>query len=178
MTRPLFSRPVRVEAIPREGLETRVEADAAERAALADFNGLPAIAAFAATFSLKHGAGGAIILHGALDAEVTQTCVVSLEPFDATISAPIDLRFAPPEENTPRRGPAGEAEEIDIGAEDEADPIIDGVIDLGAVASEFLTLNLDPYPRKSGVVFEPPVSGDDAREASPFSALASRKKDD
>ena len=177
MTHPAFSRPVRVEAIPREGLETRIEADAAERAALAAFNGLPGIGALSATFSLKHGAGGAIIVHGALDADVTQTCVVTLEPFEATISAPIDLRFAPPDKIAPRGRTGGEAAEIDVGEEDESDPIVDGVIDLGATAAEFLTLNLDPYPRKPGVVFEPPASDDDP-DASPFSALAKRKKDD
>ncbi len=178
MTQPLFSRPIRVEAIPREGLETRIEADDAERAALAKFNGLAAIAALAAKFSLKHGAGGAINLHGALDADVSQTCVVSLEPFAARISARIDMRFAPSKEVAPRRVSISEAEEIDVGVRDDPDPIVDGAIDLGAVASEFLTLSLDPYPRKPGIVFEPPVSGDDPREASPFSALAARKKDD
>ena len=177
MTKSLFSRPIRVEAIPREGLETRIEADAGERAALAAFNGLPAIVALAASFSLKHGAGGTIILHGALDAEVTQTCVVTLEPFETTISAPIDLRFAPPDETARRGAKSGEAEEIDVGEDDEPDPIVDGAIDLGAAASEFLTLNLDPYPRKPGAVFAPPFSGDDAPDDSPFSALAKRKKD-
>jgi hypothetical protein len=106
-----------------------------------------------------------------------QTCVVTLEPFEAKISAPIDLNFAPPDKIAPRSRAGGEAAEIAVGEEDEPDPIVDGVIDLGAAASEFLTLNLDPYPRKPGVVFQPPVSDDDASEASPFSALAGRKKD-
>src|SRR5579883_2335527 len=88
MTPPPFSRPVRVEAIPRDGLETRIEADAGERAALAAFNGLPAVAALGAAFSLKHGGGGTILVRGELSAEVTQTCVVTLEPFEASISAP------------------------------------------------------------------------------------------
>jgi hypothetical protein len=176
MIQPLFSRPIRVEASPREGLETRIEADANERAALAAFNGLPAIAALAATFSLEHGGGGIVTVRGALEASVTQTCVVTLEPFEASIAAPIDLRFAPLDETARRGAPSGEAEEIEIGEEDEPDPIVDGAIDLGAVASEFLTLNLDPYPRKPGAVFEPPVAGD-AADASPFSALAERKKD-
>ena len=178
MTPPPFSRTIRVDAIPREGLETRVEAEAAERAALAAFNGLPAIAAFAASFRLQHGGGGTVIVHGELEAEVTETCVVTLEPFESSIFAPIDLRFAPPSERPAQRGgAAGEAEEVTIGEEDEPDPIIDGAIDLGAVASEFLTLNLDPYPRKPGVSFEPPASGEDKPAASPFSALAARKKD-
>ncbi|HLJ72518.1 MAG TPA: DUF177 domain-containing protein [Roseiarcus sp.] len=176
---PPFSRPVRVEAIPRDGLETRIDADAGERAALAAFNGLPAVAALGAAFSLKHGGGGTILVRGQLTAEVTQTCVVTLEPFDASISAPIDLRFAPAGEAS--AGPDSAASEAEamlvVGEEDEPDPIVDGVIDLGAVASEFLTLNLDPYPRKPGAAFEAPASGGDGASDSPFSVLAERKKD-
>jgi hypothetical protein len=52
----------------------------------------------------------------------------------------------------------------------EPDPIVDGKIDLGALAAEFFALGLDPYPRKPGVEFEPPVEEEEDKE-SPFSAL-------
>ena len=59
--------------------------------------------------------------------------------------------------------------------EDEPDPIIDGKIDLGALAAEFFALGLDPYPRKPGVVCS---NRPKSREAtiSPFSALASVRR--
>jgi len=38
-------------------------------------------------------------------------------------------------------------------AQDPPDPIINGQIDLGALAAEFLVLNLDLYPRKPGATF-------------------------
>jgi hypothetical protein len=175
-----FSRPIRVDAIPREGLEKRIEADEAERAALAAFNSLPAIGRLAVAFSLRHGGRGAVLVHGELSADVTQTCAVTLEPFEASVSDLIDLRLAPKREAPARRG--GAADEIEtiivgVGEEDEPDPIIDGKIDLGAIASEFLTLSLDPYPRKPGVAFEPPPAHDNGPVASPFSALANPKKD-
>jgi hypothetical protein len=47
-------------------------------------------------------------------------------------------------------------------------------VDLGAVATEFLLLGIDPYPRKEGAEFEPRITGDPA--AHPFAALASLKK--
>jgi hypothetical protein len=176
MTQQPFSRPIRVEAIPREGLERRIEADETERAALAAFNGLPAVGRLAAAFSLNHGAGRTVLVRGELSAEITQVCVVTLEPFAATISEPIDLRFVPPADEPARRGAADEAVSLAIGEEDEPDPIIDGKIDLGAIASEFLTLSLDPYPRKPDVAFEAPRQGDEATAASPFSALAASKQ--
>jgi hypothetical protein len=169
---PLFSRPVKVEAIPRDGLETSIEASEAERGALADFNGLAGVGKLAATFSLKHGAGGTVRVRGEIRADVTQTCVVTLEPFEASLVEPVDVRFAPAREETPHGAARGEGGAQKIEDEDDPDPILDGKIDLGALASEFLTLGLDPYPRKPGVAFEPPAAdGVD----SPFSALAPKK---
>ena len=34
------------------------------------------------------------------------------------------------------------------------EPLHDGAVDLGAVATEFLLLGIDPYPRKPDAVFE------------------------
>ena len=55
---------------------------------------------------------------------------------------------------------------------DPPDPIVDGRIDLGAIALEFLTLSLDLYPRKPGAEFADVQIGeaDDAAD-SPFAAL-------
>jgi hypothetical protein len=174
----LFSRPIRVEAIPLDGLEERIEADEAERAALAAFNGLPAIGELTATFVLKHGGRGAIIVRGELSAEITQTCVVTLEPFDSSISETIDLRFAPRTDEPARRSKSSdEVATLTSDNEDAPDPLVDGKIDLGVIVSEFLTLGLDPYPRKPGVAFEAPKKGDEISSNSPFSALKASKKD-
>src|SRR5581483_8105404 len=91
-----FSRPVRVETVPEGGLERRVEADEAERAAVARLNGLPAIARLEGKFSLRRAGRGVIRVTGDVHAEATQTCVVSLEPLDVVIDEPVDVRFAPP----------------------------------------------------------------------------------
>jgi hypothetical protein len=174
-----FSRPIRVEAIPREGLEKRIEADEAERKALAAANRLPAIGKLVATFSLRRGGRGAIILRGEMSAEITQTCVVTLEPFDTSLDETVELKFAPLADKPPRRrGDDEEVETVMFGEEGAPDSIVDGKIDLGAVAAEFLTLNLDPYPRKPGAEFVAPADDGDARAASPFSALAEPKKSD
>jgi hypothetical protein len=51
---------------------------------------------------------------------------------------------------------------------------LDGKLDLGAIATEFLLLAIDPYPRKPGAEFAP-VKADDA-SAKPFAALEALKK--
>jgi Large ribosomal RNA subunit accumulation protein YceD len=172
---PPLSRLIRVETIPREGLTMRVEADPAERAALAAFNNLPGIGRLVATFDLRPGAGGIVEVSGEIAADVTQTCVVTLEPFAARLVEPVNLRFAPPPAAPARRGATGgERDEPTFEQKEPPDLIVDGAIDIGAVAAEFLTLGLDPYPRKPGVSFEP--SGQDQKDASPFSELDGPKK--
>ena len=60
-----------------------------------------------------------------------------------------------------KRDPAGgrrrETLTVSLADEDDPDPVIDGKIDLGALAAEFFALGLDPYPRKPGVEFVAPA---------------------
>jgi hypothetical protein len=155
-----FSRIQRVDTLPRDGLKLEIEANAQERAALARANGLPEIARLTAELTVKKWRGGARV-EGVVSARLTQVCVVSLEPFEAEIEEPIEVKFLPPD------GASASAEAL--GDADAPDELIDGKIDLGALAAEFLTLALDPYPRKPGAAFAPP--SEDAARERPFDAL-------
>ncbi len=184
-----FSRPVDVNTIPDGGLDMTVEANGEERAAIAADLGLVALGALQARLRLDMRAGGRVTVEGMLYAAITQVCVVSLEPFDSTITREIELTFAPqarPLElpaaltRSRRREPAARDTPpprpvVVPGSDDQedpADPIVDGKIDLGAVALEFLTLSLDLYPRKPGVHFTDVLVGDkDDAGGSPFAAL-------
>jgi hypothetical protein len=168
-----FGRAVRVDAIPQDGQALAIEASPSEREALALLYRIPAIAALTATLRLERaGQGGARVV-GAVHAEFTQVCVVSLEPFAATLDEDIDVRFAPrPDEGSDRR-PMRETEIVSVADEDEPDPVIEGKIDVGALAAEFFALGLDPYPRKPGVEFVAPAES--AQGDSPFAALAARR---
>ena len=174
---PPFSRRVRVDALPADGLSQTIEASPDERAALAALNRLPAIASLTASFTVRRSGRGGARVTAKVHAEITQLCVVSLEPFAATVDEPVDVRFAPAATAAPRCG-AGRRKTSRwsrVGGEDPPDPIIDGKIDLGALAAEFFALGLDPYPRKPGVAFDPPGAAQDGEE-SPFAALADPKK--
>ena len=72
---------------------------------------------------------------------------------------------SPPDSQRPRPKRSGYRAEAKW---DEPEPLIGGVVDLGAIATEFLILGLDPYPRKPGVVFEPPQ--DLKPDGGPFAA--------
>ena len=105
---------------------------------------------------------------GRVTAEVAQTCVVTLEPLTNPIEEDVDLLFLP---GAPERLAAGNPDED----EDVPEPLVGGRVDLGVIATEYLVLAIDPYPRKEGVTFEAPKVGDDAPH--PFAALAALKKD-
>ncbi len=160
MTEPEFSRSLRVEPLPRDGLAQDIEATPQERAALARLNGLPEIASLKAKLRIAKWRRG-VRVEGELAARLTQTCVVSLEPFEVEIEEPIEAKFLP----SSAKPPPPES----LGDEDEPDEIVDGRIDLGALVSEFLTLALDPYPRKPGVDFVAP--SDDVAPDTPFERL-------
>jgi hypothetical protein len=107
--------------------------------------------------------------------EVTQTCVVSLDPFPATVDDEVDVRFAPQTAANSGSVATKETQTFSVVDEDEPDPIIDGTIDLGALTAEFLALGLDPYPRKPGAAFDEERGSSEPAD-SPFAALAERNK--
>jgi hypothetical protein len=179
-----FSRPLLVAEVPPEGLETSIRADSKECAALATMNGLVAVTRLEASFRIEREGAERYKVTGEVRADVRQTCVVTLEEFDAKIREPVELRCAPPIEapasarrskrpGLARRKGDDEGEIHHIGGLDEEapDPLIGGVIDLGAIAAEFLTLGLDPYPRKPGASFTEPAPANDGGMDTPFAGL-------
>jgi uncharacterized metal-binding protein YceD (DUF177 family) len=170
-----FSRLVRVDALLREGQAVTIEASPAEREELAQFYRLPAIAALTATLRLDPWGQGGARVTGTVHGELTQTCVVSLEPFPATVDEDVDVRFTPQSPANSRSRPIEETQTFSLADEDEPDPVIDGKIDLGALTAELFALGLDPYPRKPGAAFD--EEGTDSEPTdSPFAALAQRGK--
>jgi Large ribosomal RNA subunit accumulation protein YceD len=169
-----FSRVVRVDAPPREGQTVTIEATPAEREALASFYKLPAITTLTATLRVERWGRAGARVTGAVHGELTQICVVSLEPFPATVDEAVDVRFAPKTAADSKLSAADEVEAFSLDDEDGPDLLIDGKIDLGALAAEFFALGLDPYPRKRGAIFKQSAGSDPID--SPFSVLAGRDK--
>jgi Large ribosomal RNA subunit accumulation protein YceD len=171
----LFSRLVRVDSLPREGQVVTIEAAPAERDALASFYRLPDIAALTATLRLEPWGRGGARVTGAVHGKLTQLCIVSVEPFPATVDEEVDVRFAPPKAADRKSSAEQEAQTLSLAEEDEPDPVIDGKIDLGALTAEFFALGLDPYPRKPGAVLDEERTNSEPT-VSPFVGLAQRDK--
>lgn len=162
--------PVVVAQIPETGLAVEIDASPAQRKVMAEVAGLRDIASAHASFELTHEHGGRVHVAGRLQARVGQTCVVTLDPIENDIDEPIDLVFVPPEQVKQLSDLVDEAEDSDADVPEPPEPIEDGVIDLGRLATDVLFLAIDPYPRKPGAVFEPRVAAPDPEE-HPFAAL-------
>lgn len=155
---PEFSRRLRLGLVTPEGRREVLEADDAERAALARRLGIPVVERLRAELLLRPEADGAVRAEGTLEAAVVQTCVVTLEPVAQLVAERVSLRLLP----------AGREAHDD--PDDEADEIAtaNGVADLGEAVAEQLALALDPYPRAPDAVLP-----DEAQEAAEnaFAAL-------
>lgn len=170
MSTPEFSRPVRSDTLSATPRTIRIAAEPEERAALARRFGLVGLERLEAEVHLHRGTPD-IVMEGRLDADLTQSCVVTDVDVPASVAETFTIRFRPePAEQSPE-------EEIEL-AEEELDVMFyDGaMIDVGEAVAQTLALNLDPYPRApdaadalrdAGVV--------DEAAAGPFGALAGLK---
>jgi uncharacterized metal-binding protein YceD (DUF177 family) len=171
---PEFSRPVRLDSLGAEPRRLAVEADEAERAALAERFGLAAIGRLTAEATLTRS-GETIIAAGSLRAEAVQICVATGEPVPAKVDEPFRIEFRPEPDA------AAPDEEVELG-ERELDVTFyaGGAIDLGEAVAETLSLSLDPFPRAPGAEASLQAAGvkseEQARaESSPFASLAALK---
>jgi uncharacterized metal-binding protein YceD (DUF177 family) len=168
-----FSRPFRLDALSGEPRDVRIEAEPAEREAIAARFGLPSVGSLIAEARLIRR-DERVEAQGVLRAEVTQSCIATAEPVEAKVEEPFRVEFRPPPEARPD-------EEVELD-EAELDVIFyeDGAIDLGEAAAQTLALALDPYPRSpaaEAALREAGVkSEEEARlESSPFAVLKGLK---
>jgi uncharacterized metal-binding protein YceD (DUF177 family) len=165
--------PVAVKDIPEPGEHFDLEADAEVRAAIAKVAGLRDLPRLTASFDVTRRGADGLHVAGAVSATAGQTCVVTLEPVDNDVEETIDLVFVPQQAPEPAGGDEAEKPEPRDVKWNDPEPLIGGAIDLGALATEFLILGLDPFPRKPGAVFQPPH--DDKPDPGPFAGLAKLK---
>lgn len=170
---PWISRAT-VAQIPETGLHRDIEADESVRMALAKIAGVRDVAYARASFDLTPERDERVHVRGRVSARVGQTCVVSLDPIENDVVEDIDLVFVP--ESRIREFVVPINDEDGVGGEvpEAPEPIVNGVIDLGRLATDVLFLGIDPYPRKPDAVFAPPASAMDP-EDHPFAALKDLK---
>jgi uncharacterized metal-binding protein YceD (DUF177 family) len=154
-----FSRPVAAGGLAEEEIH-RIEATAAERTALARRFGLRALESLSAEVRLAP-LGRGLRLDAALEADVVQECVVTLQPVPNHVSERFALVYG--------EAPASPDEDSVV------EPLENETIDIGEAVAQQLSLALNPYPRAPGAAVDRRWTGEDTVEG-PFAALAKLKK--
>ena len=168
-----WPKPLRLEEATRtsrgSALKRRLVADAAARAAIADARELEALERLEADLVIRPWFDG-IEIEGRWSARIEQICGVTLEPFASDLAGDFRVRAVPPA--SPHALAADAEITVEMDADDPPDVLDDDRVDLGAYVVEHLALEIDPFPRSPGAVFEPPAADEDA---SPFAALRALK---
>lgn len=169
-----WSATVRLDEVPETGKHIELEATDEVRAALNKPVGVEAVERLSASFDLFPRGRDGLHVTGRVSATVRQACVVTLEPVVNEIDEEVDVDFAPPPPEVPHTKDVPDDFDGPVPNADEPEPLIGNSVDLGVLATEFLILGVDPYPRKPGVAFDAPQ--EDEATAHPFAALAGWNK--
>ena len=105
--------------------------------------------------------GNTIHVKGQFESKLTQNCVVTLEDFETVLSEPVEgwfadketaVSFAAAKRDKEAAASRGEVEMME--ESEDPEPIIEGVIDLGELVTQHISLAIPPYPHKKGVSYE------------------------
>jgi uncharacterized metal-binding protein YceD (DUF177 family) len=181
MVAPLpFSQSYNLARLGQTGDEVVITADADQRAAIAAWSEVLSLESFTVRISLSTLAPAQFGLDCVLTADVTQACVVTLEPVPAHIEHRFhrELHFNGPSRRKPANDKVGgeSTPDLVIGTEEEEGPeVIDSLhYDLAGPVLEEYVLALEPYPRCPGAEFAPKTTDSDP-PSNPFAVLKGLK---
>ncbi len=160
-------------ALSPSGSTATVTAKGDELARLAKWAGLDAVRTFCGNVAMRRLSQTRFAIEADLEADIVQSCVVTLEPVETHISRHIarELHFV-------RHADPASGELTLAAGDDEVPETITALdYDLAAPLLEEFVLAIDPYPRKAGAAFTPIEVPEEAPE-SPFGVLKKLKERD
>ena len=178
-----------VEDIGAEPKTHTFKASAQERADLARRMGVVSVEAAQASVTVQRVSGGIVHAIGTVQADLTQSCVVSLGPVPAHVEDEFEgwfgdrdkaVSFAKARNDRDAKKGHSELEILEEAVDPE--PIVSGKIDVGELATQYLSLAIAPYPRAEGVSSQyiTPEGAKDEKGAelrrNPFEALKDWKE--
>lgn len=171
-----FSRKIAVEGITVDRVRTEeIAATPEECAELATRFDIRGLSNFKAKINIRRVVGGKTIkIDGNVSADVVQACVVSLQDVPAHVEGTFETFFS--------EEPVEHETEMEFAYDDDEtapEMIENGYIDLGELSSQYLALELDPYPRAPGVSLAAQLAGSGISiKANPFQILEGLKDKD
>lgn len=181
---PEWSYLFQVEDLQEKPLDLEIKPDAGQCRDLLTRLQLESIDNAVASMTLSW-LGSRLHVRGVVKADVTQKCVVTLDPVEDHVEEPFEAWFVNTEgavsfsrAKRDRHSNKGRHEMPIMDEVEDPEPIIEGVVDLGELATQYLSLGLNVYPHVEGAQFENPTAkeaeADDEAEAlrkNPFLAL-------
>lgn len=161
----------RTAEIAEAGLSERRAATAEELVEIARVLDVLACEGVTADYVIRPIGHRRYVLKGEVSGQLTQACVVTLEPVAQRLHAAFDVEFWPA-----GTLPVAGEDEVEALSSAEIEPIEHGRIDAGRIVFETLSASLDPYPRKPDAAFAGETTDSlDAGKESPFAALKKLK---
>lgn len=151
-----------------------ISAGDADCRAIAKLLDLPAVDSLSADYVLQRAPSNKAVIHvqGMIKANVVQSCVVTQAPVKSHIEDEFEAWYADPSsflsfakaksERTVKGPEGGEVQVMD--EREDPEPMLNGKIDLGDLAVQYLSLGLPSYPRAHGVAWD---NSDDPEAAPP-----------
>lgn len=153
---PEFSCTVHAADLGSEPHELSLRPNAAECVLLARRFELFALDRLEAAIELRRRPNGDVLASGNIDADVTQRCVVTLEPVKKRVQAGFRRLYV-----------AATDVELGVSEEEDWEPLADG-LDAGELVAQEFGLALDPFPRAPGATFD---QSDGDPPVNPFAVL-------
>lgn len=168
---PEFSRVVPLHDVKDGGIRLSIEANTEECKALAERFEVLDLFDIHAELHLFPTATDDILLEGKASGTVEQSCIVTGERVKSSIASEFSVRYI----SAGTGAESTEDEDFDVLGED-TELLPADVIDVGEVVAQYLSLAIDPYPRKPGAVagvveLTPEGAIPSTERANPFAAL-------
>jgi len=171
-----FTRSYNLARLGNAGDDVIFVADAQQSADLAHWSGLLSVRKFEAEVGVRKLGPNRFGLDFHMDADITQSCVVTLEPVTSHLERTFhrELHFVGSQRQDQITEELGPELVLDGEAEEGPEEIDSFHYDLAGPMLEEFVLSLDPYPRRPGVEFTP-LSDAFERPENPFAVLKALK---
>lgn len=163
--------PLHIEDVSAKGKKFSIVADAKQCAAIAERLNLLSVENLSADVTVDTQNGGHVLyISGHFVVDIVQECVATLEPVNDHLEDDFEAWYADHDKAVSfarakhKVKTMEEGDEIPVLEEQEdPEPLTDGQVDIGEVVIQFLSLSINPYPRKEGAES---MGNDDTAEIS------------
>lgn len=147
-----FSRIVNLDLVEKKPIEKNIEASKEECLLLAERFSIIEVISLKANCFLnrrKQKETGDYLLRVKMDAEIIQSCVVTLNNVYESINEEFSIIF---QKKSPRSDNNNESQEVVFNIDDDdIEYIENNDVDLGGYVAEYLSLNMNTYPRQNDI---------------------------